>query len=366
LEYIVGCFIGWLTGLTRDFHQEAAMRTLSLSRRSAFTLLELLVVIGIISVLIGLLIPAVQRVREASFRASCQNNLRQVGLAMHQHVSIKGYFPPLYAYSLFWSNSQPSGSLSNWTPYILPYIEQSAVANSYNMDTMFYNNTAAIATPLKVLMCPSATRPVDLVTQTNWMPSQVAGNPALAIIDPYFTATFTAAPTDYTGFTMVADDWKDLLSYPPGTPDLVPVLASPPLPSPGQVAYFLAGGSTSVQAALRRPGDITDGLSNSILLIEEGGRPQIWKYGKLVNSQPVVNYAGWADPGGEFGILQGDTFNGALINVTNNNGIYAFHPDGANFPFADGSVRFLSSTTSARTVVAFLTCRAGDSPDTDY
>jgi prepilin-type N-terminal cleavage/methylation domain-containing protein/prepilin-type processing-associated H-X9-DG protein len=333
--------------------------------RPAFTLVELLVTIGIIAVLVGLLVPAVQRARDASYRTQCQNNLRQLGLAMQQHVSVKGYFPPLWAYSLFWKNGQPAGSLSNWTPYLLPYLELGSVADEYNMSTMFYDNTAAIACPLKVLQCPAAPRSVDTVTEVNWNPSQVSGNASLSVLDPYFTATFTAAPTDYTGFTKVADTWKDLLGYPPG-PDLAPVLATPPYPTPGQIAYWLAGGSIPVQDALRKPADITDGLSNSILLIEEGGRPQLWDRTKLITSATPVRYSGWADPGGEFGILEGDALNNALINLTNRNGIYAFHAGGANFPFADGSVRFLGIGASARTVVALLTCSAGDEPGGDY
>jgi prepilin-type processing-associated H-X9-DG protein len=157
-----------------------------------------------------------------------------------------------------------------------------------------------------------------------------------------------------------------LLAYPAGAPALTPVLATPPYPSPGQIAYWFAGGAIPVQAALRKPSEITDGLSNSILLIEEGGRPQLWASGKLAGPAAVVRYSGWADPGGEFGVLQGDVLNETLINYTNQSGIYAFHPAGANFPFADGSVRFLSATTSARTVVALLTCSADDVPGTDY
>jgi prepilin-type processing-associated H-X9-DG protein len=330
--------------------------------RAALTLVELLVVIGFIALLLGLLFPAVQRVREASARASCQNNLRQIGLAVQQHAGVKGYFPPLWAYSLSWYNGLPSGSLSNWTPYLLPYLDQSALAGGYDLNRMFYDNTAAIATPLKVLQCPSAPRAFDLVTEANWMPSRVSGNPALAVVDPYFTATFTAAPTDYTGFTKVADDWKDLLGYPPGTPDLTPVLATPPFPSAGQLASWLAGGSVPLQAAFRKPADVADGLSNSVLLVEEGGRPQLWSNGSLVNPAATVRYSGWADPGGDFGVLQGDLLNESFINLSNANGIYAFHPGGANFPFADGSVRFVSTSAGARTVVALLTCCAGDVP----
>jgi prepilin-type N-terminal cleavage/methylation domain-containing protein len=337
----------------------------SSTHRPGFTLVELLVAITVLAILVGLLLPAAMRVREASLRSSCQNNLRQVGMAMQQYVGVRGAFPPLWAYSDYWSNGQPSGSLSNWTPYLLPYLDQTDLANTYNLNIMFYQNTGAIARPLKVLQCPSSPRPVELVTEIDWNPSTVAGISSLAVLNPYFTASFEAAPTDYTGFSKISDDWKDLLGYPSGSPDLTPVLSTPPFPTPGELAAFLAGGSISLRAAYRKPADITDGLSNSIVLIEDAGRPQLWENGSLVNAAPTVHYSGWADPGGEFGILQGDTLNGTLINVTNNRGIYSFHPAGANFPLADGSVRFLGVGISAQTLVALLTCSAGDEPKTD-
>jgi prepilin-type processing-associated H-X9-DG protein/prepilin-type N-terminal cleavage/methylation domain-containing protein len=347
-----------------DLDGAKSMNSRRSRRSSGFTLLELVVTVGIIGIVVGLLIPAVQYARAVAFRSSCQNNLHQVGLAMQQHVAVKGTFPPLWAYRMFWNEGHPSGSLSNWTPYVLPYLDP-AIANMYNMDLQFYDNTSAIALPLKYLQCPSAPRAVDLVTETNWSPSTVSGNGSLAVLDPYFTATFIAAPTDYTGFTKVSDDWKDLLGYPSGSPDLTPVLATPPYPNADQIANWLAGASLPLQGTFRKPADITDGLSNSVVLVEDAGRPQLWNNGRLTNPG-VVHYSGWADPGGEFGVLRGDTFNQQLINVTNNSGIYSFHADGANFAFADGSVRFLSSSTSARTVVAFLSCAAGDTPDGDY
>src|SRR5437016_9812592 len=112
----------------RPVREVATMRP-----RQAFTLLELLVVIAIIAVLIGLLLPAVQKVREAANRSKCTNNLKQLGLAVHHYHDARGEFP-----AALLNVPNPGGTTDptahSWTPQILPYIEQSALFAQYRFD----------------------------------------------------------------------------------------------------------------------------------------------------------------------------------------------------------------------------------------
>ena len=298
--------------------------------RCGFTLIELLVVIAIIAVLIGLLLPAVQKVREAAARMSCQNNLKQLALACVNYEVAFQKFPP--------SNTL-SPPFNGWAALVLPQLEQENVRTIYVLTANWYDpvNATARAAPVKTFLCPSAngSRPGQ---------SAVPGTPG---------SPFAGAAWDYTNVSVVA----------------LPLLAYLNYPDPANYLGIWRGVMSSQGSTVAQ---ITDGLSNTILVTEDANRPEYWVKGKRVTTlTPAFGGAGpgvvtggvWADHQKGFGIdgasADGNTPTGeCAINCTNAFEVYAFHPGGANAAMADGSVRYLRESIPIRTLAA-LSTRAG-------
>jgi prepilin-type processing-associated H-X9-DG protein len=296
-------------------------------RRSAFTLVEGLVVLAIIAVLVGLLLPAVQKVRAAASRLACGNNLRQIGLALHEHHDTYGVFPPGWAGAPF---TVPQGKIiqggHGTFPFLLPYIEQEVLARKYRWDRRAQGpeNQEVAATQLKVFQCPSA-EPDRWVT---------------AVEDPLnYSYGGRGACTDYGGVRQVD-----------------PVLVRLGLVDPA--ANYKGVLSDNY---LARFADITDGASQTILVTECAGRPMLWR---ACRPAPGIYAPGGAWVAGTLIFGQGSTADGATklgpcaINCTNDREVYSFHPGGANAVFADGSGHFLQAGMDIR-VFARLVTRAG-------
>jgi prepilin-type N-terminal cleavage/methylation domain-containing protein/prepilin-type processing-associated H-X9-DG protein len=287
--------------------------------RCGFTLIELLVVIAIIAILIALLIPAVQKVREAAARTQCSNNLKQLALALHNYENTNKAFPP---------GRTTVTPMHSWTAFILPYIEQDNVFKIYNM-TLDWNNPGnynAIRFQLAVFNCPSV------------LPGERVDS------------TIVAAPAcgDYSTISAI----KDFVA--------VNCFGIPGLINPNDPRIVGA----LIKDEKSRITDILDGTSNTILVGEDAGRPDLYIFGGIKGNPAIPGWkeGGWADPGAPFSIdgsnQDGSVPGGCTMNCSNNSELYSFHPGGANVAFGDGSVRFLNESMDL-CVLAKLTTRAG-------
>ncbi|QDT55140.1 putative major pilin subunit [Caulifigura coniformis] len=160
----------------------------SRQRRVAFTLIELLVVIAIIAILIALLLPAVQQAREAARRTQCKNNLKQIGLAMHNYHDVFSVFPPGIV-NIRGCVATNASHLWGGSTFLLPQLEQAPLYNQLNVNgcnipvaTTLFNGAALLAQPLPMFSCPSDSGPAVNpyfrgYTKSNYMVSEAVGNP---------------------------------------------------------------------------------------------------------------------------------------------------------------------------------------------
>ena len=314
------------------------------SWRQGFTLIELLVVIAIIAILIALLLPAVQQAREAARRTQCKNNLKQLGLAMHNYHDVYNTFPHNHGRFIVANQDQIVAEFS-WIFNSLPFLEQ---ANIYNAaQTVFpfgtadrnHNalgpNAALRATVLPALLCPS-----------NSMPSVRTGQ----INGGYrWNGTSPAAGTDYVGnLGHIWAGWKDCGAVPDFTA-VSPVFTRGSNPGTPWVNGEIIGEQINYNGAFRMSGswgirDITDGTSNTVAVFEnmhyQGGNGAIFNF----NSS---SYTPWISPLGAVHSFRNPINNRNPLWMQGANDLRceapsSRHTGGIQVLLCDGSVRFLS------------------------
>jgi prepilin-type N-terminal cleavage/methylation domain-containing protein/prepilin-type processing-associated H-X9-DG protein len=341
-------------------------------KRTAFTLVELLVVIAIIAILIGLLLPAVQKVREAAARSKCANNLKQIGLALHHHHDAVGWFPP--GFTVKGTDNLEMGGFGGFIP-LLPYLEQENWFRRWDPDRTWYEspNFDIVSVEVKVFYCPS-NRSGGVIDMSFLVP--IAGRPLpnLAASDYLLCKGANAALCEFS-----------------------------PLPS-------AARGAFDVNTRTRLT-DITDGTSTTFAVGEGAGNnprfgirryyqdtapatgffsgqshliDQSWSSGPAataaLNSLGMMGGSclgitairgGQADPFDEpmnrALVLPSFDYNNGCVNAGTAPGTYdttggfrSVHPGGCQFLFCDGSVRFVSETVRPETYRALSTIAGGE------
>lgn len=348
-------------------------------RRSAFTLIELLVVIAIIAILIGLLLPAVQKVREAAARMTCSNNLKQMALAIHNYQSANDVMP-----SVGQCESDPTSvryTVHGWSVLILPYIEQGNVYamfdTSYNhfSDSNYRNTTLHPKSKGRAYddpAYPSGFVAAQTKIKTYVCPSTPIGNEGR---DP---------ANQLGGIDYMAVALSDIISD-PASPNIT---ATNPIGARGGVADRVMGAMTCEGRPLQ---GIPDGTSNTLLLIEDAGRahPSVGSFGASASTNRLSAHLSpanpmslpatgarrvfaWADADAATNGISGPSNSTAsrLAKINNSNSPiggpttcpwsvnncgpndepFAFHTGGVNAAMSDGSVRFIRDSVDPVTL----------------
>lgn len=353
--------------------------------KKGFTLIELLVVVAIIAVLIALLLPAVQSAREAARRAQCTNNLKQIGLALHNYESANGAFPPSGESTNY---RVPVGTFpatqfvdGGWSTLarVLSFLEGGNSFNALNF-SVDYNeatgmNFTGAATVVNTFLCPSTSR------GSSSNNDGIDPNDSITSVYGYGYGYTDYSPTAYTdidpngfvgndGTTYFATPYRNKLSRSDGA---------------------LHVGKTSIA-------EFVDGTTNTVLIGEDAGRdpryisPYLEGYYNGVVMRRTIGmgpsggfnvkrrYWRWAEPDNAFGV-SGQPNNKSkpsyennwweqVGNTTGNNAgandeLYSYHPGGVNVLFGDGSVRFMKDTVAINVLRAVITIKGGETISSD-
>ncbi|MBX6316141.1 MAG: DUF1559 domain-containing protein [Isosphaeraceae bacterium] len=354
--------------------------------RSGFTLIELLVVIAIIGALIALLLPAVQSAREAARRAQCTNNLKQMGIALHNYESAHGCFPPAGESTNFQLSPAGTQFVDGVAvfPRLLQFLEGGTVFNAINFSHEYNcaagTNFTAYSSVVQTFLCPSAQRqpaggrdPVDPNDPSSQRYGQGYG------VQDY-------GPTCYTDIDPNGNGGG------PGSNMITPYRNKN-----FRANGLLKQGKTAI-------GECTDGLSLTIAIAEDAGRdaryasPYPESYFNGATTRVILDpdgigspsayrrYWRWAEPDSAFGVsstinnkyrpmycpqpyANGCTDQNGLPVAGNNAGandeIFSYHPGGANCLFGDGSVRFLKDSTNIVVLRKLVTLNGGEVVSSD-
>ena len=330
-------------------------------RTRGITVIELLVWIGVVAIVLGIALPAIQSARESARRMQCQSNKRQILLAVHSHHTDHGALPsfyngtglsyPLQEWDLFHMHS--------WRAPLLPYLEQSALRNKIEWEALATSpeNESVRKTVVPIYLCPSGGSAAEVgFGRTHDSPNPVGPND-VPEKDRYYVVR-----SDYDALAGL-QVWPD--PFPPdqngGSGDFVQWgIWGWPVFDTGAIS-----GSHLYRYREGRFSDVTDGLSNTLAIVERVGKPT-----DLLNGNPNITVdnpqaiypgqVGWSASNTFYWSLNGD---GVGVNESNSKGIYSFHPGGANVGLADGSIRFLPASTDFESLIKLVGRSDGGLPE---
>lgn len=358
--------------------------------RKAFTLIELLVVIAIIAILVALLLPAVQQAREAARRTQCKNNLKQIGIALHNYHDAHSTFAPSYIISLDMTGPGTYNGytwVQPWTAAILPQMEQSHVSRKLSTSGFGIADQATnedlTSESLPVYLCPSA---IHRDTRTAL---QIPGGIPLQGQTAASNVIIQSGNCDYSNISSVDDAVTAVFGATAYSQDVSPAAGPPSGNYRGvitQEVIVLGGVFGGVSGAGNNPNridNVTDGTSNTFMVYECAGRDQLWRLGKVVEPSVVfdgtnalacfgdeacvhtlVHGGGWANPLAGEAHVNGSTYDGfnngpCIVNCgtqsSANSGIHSFHPGSGNCVLADGSVKTINEGISQYVFAAMIT-----------
>jgi prepilin-type N-terminal cleavage/methylation domain-containing protein/prepilin-type processing-associated H-X9-DG protein len=323
------------------------------TRYAGFSLVELLVVIAIIAVLIGLLLPAVQKVREAANRAKCQNNLKQIGLAVHNFESTNGYLPPSGSWVTRRSTANFIGEPSSALARILPYVEQTSVYQQLDLTSSIQNQPTVTGQRIGIYICPSELNDkLSSGTPPGYPATYGAG------LGDWFTEGFAAGQFGNGAFPGVSYPSRGSLRLSDITDGASATIGFAEVKARG--AWLDQGNNlgagiptpTTVADLLAMGGTFTDGASHDSWA--EGFTPRT---GLTFVFPPntAVSYLNPAD-----GLSYDVNWSGGTLFEYAAMTARSFHNGGVNAQFMDGSVRFVTDSIPQATWRALGTRNGGE------